>query len=87
MNKQPYRATFFFTEDKYKDTPPSNIFLNAISEDVAKENAIKVFQEHLKISGLSDAQFKMEVRLSSESEITEYIAQRNAGHKTSGVVN
>lgn len=87
MNKQPYRATIFFTEDKYKDTPPSNIFLNAINEEMAKEGAQKAFEERLKTAGLSDAKFRIEVRLSSQSEITEYIAQRNAGHRTAGVVN
>jgi hypothetical protein len=87
MNKQPYRATIFFTEDKYKDTPPSNIFLNAISQEAATEGATKLFQKQLAANGLAGAQFKLEVRLSSETEITEYIASRRAGHRTTGVIN
>jgi len=87
MNKQPYRATIFFTDDKYKDTPASNIFLNAISEESALKGATETFQQQLAVNGLSDAKCKIEVRLSSQSEITEYIVQRNAGHRTAGVVN
>lgn len=76
-----YRCIFYFTEDKYKDTPPSNIFVHETSKDKAGNGSLAIFKEALKSYGLPDAKFRQEVYLSSEEEMIEY--KKNKELKTS----
>lgn len=86
-DKQMYRAIYVFTEPKYASTPPSNIFLRATSLEQAQEHAKKVFEGVLVENGYSkETQFSCEVILSSQSEVEEYLKQKQSG-KSSGMVN
>ena len=76
MDKPIFRTTIFFTEEKYKTTPASNIFLYADNKEAADTRAREVFLQQLKESGLGKAQFSTTTKPSSIQEAQEYVASK-----------
>lgn len=69
-----YRITILFTEEKYKDNKPSNIFLKASSIEEARLIASKAFEKELDLYNLTGAKYSVESALSCEEEVDNYKA-------------
>lgn len=74
-----YRITIQFTEPRFKDVPPTNLFLSAddsSSKEEFIEYAESLFNDAQAKVGIVGAAYKSEIRLVSEEEVEEY--KRNA---------
>lgn len=81
MDKKMYRATLRFTEAKYAEVKPSNIFLRAVSLEKATEDSKATFINEMITAGISSkAPFSCEVREVSQSEVDEYQKNMKAGN-------
>lgn len=81
MDKKMYRATLCFTEAKYAEVKPSNIFLRAISLEKAMEDSKSTFIKEMVAAGInSKTPFTCEVREVSQSEVEEYQKNMQAGN-------
>lgn len=94
MDKQTYRITIFLTDEKYKNTPPSTIFLNALpsNDRDADLNAVAayaslLFKKQYAEAGIVGMKFKVEARISSMEEANMYAEAKKRGEKTNRVVN
>lgn len=87
MTKYIYRITYQLLGEKYKHTPPSNIFLRAFNLEHARSDGDGCFKKQLAQYGIADADFKMEVRLSCQSEVDAYVANIKNGSTTQCAVN
>ena len=78
---------FTFIEEKYANTPPSNIFLKAYTKTSAVAAAIKHFEEKLEASGFKGADYRVEAFPSTMNEAMLYSQQKAAGKDTKRVSN
>jgi hypothetical protein len=75
-----YRCTFQFTDDKYKDTPASNIFVSdpkSIGREKSLAWAAKQFKDKTIAAGFGHANFKSEIFEVSAEEVEEYRQNKN----------
>lgn len=75
-----YRCTFQFTDDKYKDTPASNIFVSdpqSIGKEKSLQWATKQFKNKLMAAGFGHANFKSEIFQVSAEEVEDYRQHQN----------
>ncbi len=70
--KSIFRVIFNFTEEKYKNTPPSNMFYRSLTKEYALEFCIKAFEDELKKNGFVGAKYKVEIFNSSIEEVDLY---------------
>jgi hypothetical protein len=87
MEKKLFRCSIFFTDQKYKDTPPSNAFVKAETKEQAAEFAVYSYHQELIKNGYPKVEVRVDVNPSSQSEVEAFIAAREAGHKTNTVLN
>lgn len=85
--KQMYRVVIQFG-GKFAYVSATNLFMRAISEDVAKNAGEEIFRKAMVKHGVpSDTPFTTTVTLSSESEVTEYENNIKRGHTTHRTLN
>jgi hypothetical protein len=75
-----YRCTFQFTDDKYKDTPASNIFVRDTAnsgKDKSLQWATEQFKSKTIAAGFGHANFKSEIFEVSPEEVEEYRQHQN----------
>lgn len=81
--KQIFRCTIYLTEEKYKDTKPSNLFLRAENKDIAAKGAEQLYKEKIKENGFPEnIQMKIDVSLSSDEEVKLYLHNMQNGHNS-----
>jgi hypothetical protein len=75
-----YRCIFQFTDEKYKSTPASNIFVRdnrGTGKEKSLEYATKQFVDKLAENGMPDLAFKSEIFEVSAAEVEEYRQHQN----------
>lgn len=82
-----FRCTFIFTEEKFKDTIPSNIFLRASNKETAILGSKDLWNKKLSEAGISKALYHQEVIEVSEEEVAEYTAAKVNGARSGRLIN
>lgn len=85
--KNIYRCTIFLTEEKYKTTPPSNIFLKAESRELAAKGAAQLYDQALVANGRPKTQVRIDVIESSNEEAELYAAAMKSRQTTNRSMN
>lgn len=85
-----YRITIQFMEPKFKDVPPTNLFLSADdsnSKEKFLEYAESLFKDAQAKAGVTGALYKSEIRQVSEEEVEQYKKNMAAGNSEHRLVN
>jgi len=75
------------TQEKYKGTPDTNIFLTALDKEDAIKKASEAYKGALKMNGFSNVEFAVVATPSSMEEAKIYFQTKQLGYRTYNSVN
>lgn len=88
MNEKPmFRVQFFWTSEKHKSTPPSNIFVKGETLESAQKTATDYFDQQIIAAGLVGATYRVETKPSSMNEALLYAQQKLGKQETKRPLN